>query len=104
MPGFDRGTHAGRRTGLHTHSRSLSGTPQATHPFATLFAKCAWLNVTSGSVTLPQQAADLQRGLGGLARTLAMKVPSTIINHRVTWQGRRTDGVTYIMYLLSSKF
>ena len=35
----------------------------------------AWLNVTSGRLTPPQQAAALQRGFGGHARTIAMRVP-----------------------------
>eukprot|EP00959_Pyramimonas_sp_CCMP1952_P422332 8847239-Pyramimonas_sp.AAC.1 len=33
-----------------------------------------------------------------------MKVPSTIISYGVTLQGRRTDGTTYIVYLLSTRF
>ena len=35
----------------------------------------AWLNVTSPRMTPQAQAAAMQRGLGGLARTLAMRVP-----------------------------
>eukprot|EP00959_Pyramimonas_sp_CCMP1952_P351892 7372931-Pyramimonas_sp.AAC.1 len=64
----------------------------------------AWPNVASGSMTPPPQVAALQSGPGGLVWTLSMRAPSTIINHDVTLQGRRTDGVTYIMYLLSTKF
>ena len=55
----------------------------------------AWINVISGTMTPPQQAAALQRGLGGLARTIAMVVPSAIINLGVNMQGQRTDAVTY---------
>jgi len=64
----------------------------------------SWLNVTSGTMTPPQQGAALQRGLGGLARILAMRVPSQIINYGVMLHGQRTDAVTYIMFLLSTKF
>ena len=64
----------------------------------------SWLNVTSGAMTLPQQAAALQRGLGGLARILAMRVPSQIINYGVMLQGQRTDAATYIIFLPSTKF
>ena len=64
----------------------------------------AWLNVTSGRATPQQQAAALQRGLGGLARTLAMRVPSNIINFGVEIDGVRTDPVTYLMFYLSIKF
>eukprot|EP00959_Pyramimonas_sp_CCMP1952_P444018 9296023-Pyramimonas_sp.AAC.1 len=56
----------------------------------------AWLNVASGSMTTPQQAAALQRGRGGMVRTRAMRVPPTIINYGVTVLGRHTDGITYI--------
>ena len=64
----------------------------------------AWVNVTTGTMTPSQQAAALQRGLGGLARTIAMRVPSAVINFGVNIGGRHTDGVTYIMFLLSTKF
>ena len=64
----------------------------------------AWVNVTTGTMTPSQQAACLQRGLGGLARTIAMRVPSIVINFGVNIGGRHTDAVTYIMFLLSQKF
>eukprot|EP00959_Pyramimonas_sp_CCMP1952_P057509 1200650-Pyramimonas_sp.AAC.1 len=35
----------------------------------------AWINVTTGNMTPSQQAAALQRGLGGLARIIAVRVP-----------------------------
>ena len=64
----------------------------------------AWVNVTTGFMTPPQQAAALQRGLGGLARQIAMRVPSAIINYGVNIRGQPTDAITYIMFLLSTKF
>ena len=39
-----------------------------------------------------------------MARTLAMRIPSNIINFGVEIEGVRTDPVTYLMYYLSSKF
>eukprot|EP00959_Pyramimonas_sp_CCMP1952_P466805 9490566-Pyramimonas_sp.AAC.1 len=56
----------------------------------------AWINVTTGNVAPSQQAAALQRGLGGLARTIAMRVPPAVINFGVNIGCRHTDGVTYI--------
>eukprot|EP00959_Pyramimonas_sp_CCMP1952_P423450 8870207-Pyramimonas_sp.AAC.1 len=64
----------------------------------------AWINVTTRTMTPSQQAAALQRGLGGLARTMAMRVPPAVINFGVNIGGRHTDGVTYIMFFLSMKF
>eukprot|EP00959_Pyramimonas_sp_CCMP1952_P060388 1261635-Pyramimonas_sp.AAC.1 len=55
-------------------------------------------------MTPSQQAAGLQRGLGGLARTIAMRLPPAVIEFGVNIGGRHTDGVTYIMFLLSTKF
>eukprot|EP00959_Pyramimonas_sp_CCMP1952_P233017 4869929-Pyramimonas_sp.AAC.1 len=46
----------------------------------------AWLNVARRSMTPPQQAAALQRGLAGVAGTLSMRAPSTITNYGVTLQ------------------
>eukprot|EP00959_Pyramimonas_sp_CCMP1952_P323881 6778291-Pyramimonas_sp.AAC.1 len=54
-------------------------------------------------MTPSQQAAALQRGLGGLARTIAMIIPPAVINFGVNIGGRRAIGVTYIMFLLSAK-
>eukprot|EP00959_Pyramimonas_sp_CCMP1952_P288063 6024099-Pyramimonas_sp.AAC.1 len=55
-------------------------------------------------MTLSQQAAALQRGLGGLARTIAIRAPPAVINFGVNIGGRHTDGATYITFLLSTKF
>eukprot|EP00959_Pyramimonas_sp_CCMP1952_P303210 6344629-Pyramimonas_sp.AAC.1 len=63
----------------------------------------AWTNVTTGNMTPSQQAAA-QRGLGGLARTIAMRVPPVVINFGVNIGGRHTDGATYIAFLLNTKF
>eukprot|EP00959_Pyramimonas_sp_CCMP1952_P186814 3906528-Pyramimonas_sp.AAC.1 len=56
----------------------------------------AWINVTTGNMTPSQQVAALQRGLGGLARTIAMRVPPAVLIFDVDIGGRHTDGVTYI--------
>eukprot|EP00959_Pyramimonas_sp_CCMP1952_P138384 2896347-Pyramimonas_sp.AAC.1 len=55
-------------------------------------------------MTPSQQAAALQRGSGGLARTIAMSAPPAVINFGVNVGGRHTDGATYIMFLLTTKF
>eukprot|EP00959_Pyramimonas_sp_CCMP1952_P066529 1388947-Pyramimonas_sp.AAC.1 len=55
-------------------------------------------------MTPQAQAAAIQRGLGGLARTPAMRVPPDIINYGAGIDGVHTDPATYIMFLLSMKF
>eukprot|EP00959_Pyramimonas_sp_CCMP1952_P108359 2265679-Pyramimonas_sp.AAC.1 len=55
-------------------------------------------------MTPSQQAAVLQRGLGGLARTMARRGPPAVINFGVNIGGRHTDGATYITLLLGTKF
>eukprot|EP00959_Pyramimonas_sp_CCMP1952_P071686 1497399-Pyramimonas_sp.AAC.1 len=52
----------------------------------------------------PHQAAALQRGLGGLAGTIALRAPPAVNHFGVNIGGRHTDGATYIMLLLSAKF
>eukprot|EP00959_Pyramimonas_sp_CCMP1952_P245609 5133353-Pyramimonas_sp.AAC.1 len=55
-------------------------------------------------MTPSQQAAALQRGLGGVARTIAMGVRPAVLNFGVNIGGRHTDGATYIMFFSSTKF
>eukprot|EP00959_Pyramimonas_sp_CCMP1952_P330868 6928535-Pyramimonas_sp.AAC.1 len=55
-------------------------------------------------MTPSQQAAALQRGLGGLAWTMTMRVLPAAINLGLDIGGRHADGVTYVMFLLSTKF
>ena len=96
------GIHAG--CGRYAHHWTLLG-PSGNVPFRDYVREVhAWVNVTTGTMTPSQQAACLQRGLGGLARTIAMRVPSIVINFGVNIGGRHTDAVTYIMFLLSQKF
>eukprot|EP00959_Pyramimonas_sp_CCMP1952_P354475 7425758-Pyramimonas_sp.AAC.1 len=59
--------------------------------------------VSTGKMTPPQQAAALQRGFGGLARTVSMRVPPAVVNFGVNIGGRHIDGATYITFLLSTK-
>eukprot|EP00959_Pyramimonas_sp_CCMP1952_P049799 1040723-Pyramimonas_sp.AAC.1 len=54
----------------------------------------AWINLAPS-----QQTAALQRGLGGLARTIAMGPPPAVINFGVHVGGRRANGSTYIAFL-----
>ena len=79
--------------------------PSGTTPFREFVREVhAWLTVTAGRLTPPQQAAALQRGLGGHARTLAMRIPPQVITFGANINGVPTDGVTYIMFILSAKF
>eukprot|EP00959_Pyramimonas_sp_CCMP1952_P031472 659928-Pyramimonas_sp.AAC.1 len=49
-------------------------------------------------MTPQARAAAIQRGLGGLARALAMGVPPDIINYGTDIDGVHTDPATYIMF------
>eukprot|EP00959_Pyramimonas_sp_CCMP1952_P166297 3475815-Pyramimonas_sp.AAC.1 len=49
----------------------------------------SWLTATSARMT-PQQAACLRRGLGGVARAIAMRSPPQIANYGTTAQGAHT--------------
>eukprot|EP00959_Pyramimonas_sp_CCMP1952_P110994 2322001-Pyramimonas_sp.AAC.1 len=93
MPRSSRVIHA--RGGLdETRTRGPFWDPAGNAPFRGFVREVhARLNVARGSMTPPRQAAALQRGLGGLARALAIRQPSTIINYGVALQGGRTDGV-----------
>eukprot|EP00959_Pyramimonas_sp_CCMP1952_P311300 6514842-Pyramimonas_sp.AAC.1 len=51
-----------------------------------------------------QEAAALQRDLGGLAQTIAMRVPPAVINFGVNTGGCHSDGATYSMFFSSTKF
>eukprot|EP00959_Pyramimonas_sp_CCMP1952_P087645 1833913-Pyramimonas_sp.AAC.1 len=81
--------------------------PIGTRPAKYLFREFArevhaWINVTTGNMAPSQQAAALQRGAGGLARTIAKIIPPAVITFGVNMGGRHTDGGTYIMFLLST--
>ena len=54
--------------------------PARTVPFREFVHEVnAWLTVTSARMTPQAQAATMQRGLGGLARRFAMRIPPDII-------------------------
>ena len=79
--------------------------PAGNVPFSTYVQEVhAWLNVTSGRATPQQHAAALQRGLQGLARIIAMRIPPHIINYGVGINGARSDPVTCFMLILSGSF
>eukprot|EP00959_Pyramimonas_sp_CCMP1952_P346182 7250822-Pyramimonas_sp.AAC.1 len=85
-----RGRDDARTTGPHWD-------PAGQVPFREFVREAhARINVATGNMTPSQQAAALQRGRGGLARTIAMRVPPAVINFGVHIGGRHTDGVTYI--------
>eukprot|EP00959_Pyramimonas_sp_CCMP1952_P071533 1494193-Pyramimonas_sp.AAC.1 len=64
----------------------------------------ARLSVQSGRMTPSRQAAALQRGLQGLARTLAMRIPPHVINFGAQIEGVNTDPIAYLLYYLSQRF
>ena len=95
-----------QRTHGDTRTQGPHWDPAGNVPFRSLVREVhAWINVTSGNITPPQQAAALQRGLGGLAREIAMRVPATVTAYGVDVNGQHTDAVTYIMFpsVLSSR-
>ena len=64
----------------------------------------AWLTVTSGRLTPPQQAAAIQLGLRGSAREYALQIPAAAISFGAPVAGVPADPVTFILYQLASRF
>eukprot|EP00959_Pyramimonas_sp_CCMP1952_P302159 6322472-Pyramimonas_sp.AAC.1 len=52
----------------------------------------------------PSRQAGITAWFGSARKDIAMIVPSAIIKFGVDIGGRHTDGVTYIMFLLGTKF
>eukprot|EP00959_Pyramimonas_sp_CCMP1952_P008371 175030-Pyramimonas_sp.AAC.1 len=96
-------THAWRRR--RKNDRPSYRAPTGHAPFREFVREVhAWINVPTGNMTPSQQAAALQRGLGGLARPTAMRTSPAVINFGVNIGGRHTDGASYIAFILSTKF
>eukprot|EP00959_Pyramimonas_sp_CCMP1952_P189180 3957155-Pyramimonas_sp.AAC.1 len=77
------------RGGDDTRTASPHWDPAGQVPFREFVREVhAWINVATGTMMPSQQAAALQRGLGGLARTIAMRVPSAVIIFGVNIGGR----------------
>ena len=64
----------------------------------------AWLNVTSARLSPTAQAAAIQLGLRGTARTFAMAIPPEAITFGASINGVRTDPVTYLIYTLGNRY
>ena len=64
----------------------------------------AWLNATSTRLTPTAQAAALQLGLRGTARTYALTIPAAAITFGAEINGVPTDPVTYLLYVLGNRF
>ena len=64
----------------------------------------AWLNVTSSRMSLTDHAAAIQLGLQGVAHEVAMSIPPAAITHGAVINGVPTDPVTYLLYILESRF
>ena len=64
----------------------------------------AWINVTSARMTTTQQAAAIPLSTRGIAYDFALTIPSQSINFGAVVNGRPIDPVTYILFLLRSRY
>ena len=63
-----------------------------------------WLNATNTRLNATAQAAAIQLALRGQARVLAMSIPAAAITHGAAINGVPTDPVTYLLYVLGTRF
>ena len=64
----------------------------------------AWLNLTSGRMTMPAQASAIQLAMRGLARKFALSIPPAAITYGAVINGINTDPATYLIYCVANKF
>lgn len=64
----------------------------------------AWLDVTAGRLTPTAQAAPIQIGVRGMARTYALSIPPQAITFGTVINGVNTDPVTYLLFCLVNRF
>lgn len=95
-----------QRGGLdRSRARGVARDPAGHVPFRDYAREVhARLNVTSGAMASPQQAAATQRGLVGLSRAIATRAPARVVNCSVVIQVHQADAVTYLLCPLSAKF
>ena len=55
-------------------------------------------------MTPTQQVAQIQLAMGVIAKEYALSIPSNAINFGANINGRPTDPVSYILYMLGSRF
>ena len=63
-----------------------------------------WLNATNTRLNATAQAAAIQLALRGQARVIAMSIPAAAITHGAAINGVPTDPVTYLLYVLGTRF
>ena len=64
----------------------------------------AWLAITGPKYPPSAQAGALQMAMQGTARRLVFRIPPQYIQLGAIINGRRTDPVTYILYVLGNRF
>ena len=57
----------------------------------------AWLNLTTGKMTMSAQASAIQLSMRSLAKTFALKNPHAAITYGAQINGINTDPVTYVV-------
>ncbi len=63
-----------------------------------------WLNATNTRLNVTAQAAAIQLALRGQARVFAMTIPAEAITHGAAINGVITDPVTYLLYVLGTRY
>ena len=64
----------------------------------------AWLNLTSGRMTMPAQASAIQLAMRGLAKNSALSIPPAAITYGAMINGTATDPATYLLYCIATQF
>ena len=64
----------------------------------------AWLAITGARHPPSAQAGALQMAMRGTARRIVFRIPPQFIQFGAIINGRRTDPVTYILYVLGNRF
>ena len=64
----------------------------------------AWLNLTTGKMTMSAQASAIQLSMRGIARTFALALPPAAITHGAQINGIHTDPATYVLYCIANRF
>ena len=64
----------------------------------------AWLNLTSGRMTMSAQASAIQLAMRGLAKNFALSIPPAAITYGAMINGIATDPVTYLLYCIATQF
>ena len=63
----------------------------------------AWLNLTTGRMTMSAQASAIQLAMRGLARKFALSIPPAAITYGAVINGVNTDPVAYLLYCIANQ-